>query len=422
MIRQQRASHPRSSPARRCARHAARRAGKAFTPELAPTLERVLEVIRGFCPDARKWLTLNVAILTVAMMQLWRGARSGHGYLTLAALSRTMPLEANEKARAKRLLRLLRNQFLEGPRMTPLLVLLAVGPQARGWVPIVVDQTTICGTPTLMAGVRVAHRILPVAFACFQYNQLPKSQNAIEEGLLALVAASLPWGCKPLYVMDRGYARTSLLALLHRMGIPYLIRGRRNTMVVLGGRRMLLGRVPHRKGKAVRYDNVLYQDQQRRPIDLVVYHDPAFREPWYLLLPCHSAECLPTDEAVALYRERMHIELTLRDWKTHLGVRGLRLQVDIALRLEKLLLALTVAYILVILLGAGPPACRVRRDCEVLRTRPRHGTRRRLSALTVGILLISLARFAPLAEKALAQLLASLARGMGARRLAVPPP
>ena len=139
-------------------------------------------------------------------------------------------------------------------------------------------------------------------------------------------------------------------------------------------------------------------------------------------MPPDSAARLPTDLVVALYRQRMHIELTFRDWKTHLGIRGLRLEVDIAPRLERLLLALTVAYTLAVLLGAGLAARRVRQDCEVLRTTPRHGTRRRLSALTVGILLLSLTRFAALAARALTRLLVALARGMPAAQLAVCPP
>lgn len=95
---------------------------------------------------------------------------------------------------------------------------------------------------------------------------------------------------------------------------------------------------------------------------------------------------------------------------------------DIAPRLERLLLALTVAYTLAVLLGAGPAARHVRADCECLRTTPRHGTRRRLSALSVGILLLSLTRFAVLAARALTRLLAALARGIPAATLAVCPP
>jgi len=400
----------------------ARRRGRAFSPELAPTLTRVQGLLDTCTPGLRRWLALNLALLTVAMLQLWRGARSGHGYLTLAALSRALPLEEGEKARSKRLARLVRNRHLVGSALTPLLIRLALGPRPRGWVPIVLDQTTLRGTPTLLAGVRVAGRILPVAFACFEYATLRKSQNALEWALLLLVTASLPPGCTPLFVMDRGYARVALLAQLRQAGIPYLIRGRRNTMVRLGGQRLVLGRVPHRQGVPVRYANVLYQDTKREPVDLIVFHDPAFKEPWYLLVPPDSATMLPTAAVVALYRQRMHIELTFRDWKTHLGIRGLRLEVDIAPRLERLLLALTVAYTLAVLLGAGPAARRVRADCEILRATPRHGTRRRLSALSVGILLLSLTRFAALAARALPRLLAALARGTPAVALAVCPP
>ena len=400
----------------------ARRRGRAVSPELAPTVRRVRGLLRTAAPGLRQWLALNLALLTVAMLQLWRGARSGHGHLTLAAVSRAVPLDEREKARSKRLARLLRNTHLIGSALTPLLVRLALGPRPRGWVPIILDQTWLRETPTLLAGVRVAGRILPVAFACFEYATLRKSQNALEFALLLLVAASLPPGCRPLFVLDRGYARAALLAQLRQVGIPYLVRGRRQTLVRIGPQRLALGRVPYHQGEAVRYPHVLYHATHREPVDLIIFHDPAFKEPWYLLVPPHSARQLPTERVVALYRQRMHIELTFRDWKTHLGVRGLRLEVDIAPRLERLLLALTVAYTLAVLLGAGPAARRVRTDCEVLRTTPRHGTRRRLSALTVGILLLSLMRFAALAARTHSRLLTALARGTPAVRLAVCPP
>jgi hypothetical protein len=114
---------------------------------------------------------------------------------------------------------------------------------------------------------------------------------------------------------------------------------------------------------------------------VVVFHDPHFKEPWFILVPAGSTELLPTKDVIELYRERMHVELTFRDWKTHLGVRGLRLQVDVAPRLGRLLLALSMAYILAVLLGAGEIAARVRAHCETLRSKPRHGTRHRLGAL-----------------------------------------
>jgi len=394
-----------------------RRAGRAFDPEQEPLIERVLHLLTAVTPELGRWLSLGLALLTVAMLQLWRGARSGNGGLTLCALSRTLPLDERERARSKRLYRLLRNASLDGTQMTPLLVRLALGAHPRGWVPIVVDQTDVQGTQVLMAGIRIAHRVLPVAFACFEYDQIRKSQNAIENSLLLLIAACLPPGCKPLFVMDRGYARASLLKQLRTLNIPFLIRGRSNTIVRVGGKRLSLGRLPHRLGHPRRYSHAAYQDTAQEPVDIVVFHDPHFQEPWFLLVPAGSAALLPTAEVVALYRQRMHIELTFRDWKTHLGVRGLRLEVDPALRLGRLLLALSSAYILAVLLGSGPMAGTVRRHCEVLRSRPRHGTRRRLSALSIGILALSLARFADLARRELGRILTALQRGQPATEI-----
>ena len=109
------------------------------------------------------------------MLQLWRGARSGQGGLTLCALSRTLPLDEREKARSKRLYRLLRMAALDGTPMTPLLVRLALGAHPRGWVPIVVDQTDVQGTQVIMAGLRVAHRVLPVANDQRRRAHQPKS-------------------------------------------------------------------------------------------------------------------------------------------------------------------------------------------------------------------------------------------------------
>jgi len=391
-----------------------RRAGRAFEPEQAPIVERVLRLLATVAPELGRWLSLGLALLTVAMLQLWRGARSGNGKLTLGALSRTLPLEENEKARSKRLYRLLRNGSLDGTVMTPLLVRLALGANPRGWVPILVDQTEVGGTQVIMAGIRLAHRVLPVAFTCYEYEKLRKSQNALENSLLLLIAACLPPPAKPLFVMDRGYARASLLRHLRTLNIPFLVRGRSNTIVRLEGKRLRLGRLPHRRGRPCRYSHAAYQDDSQEPVDIVIFHDPHFQQPWFLLVPAGSEAQLPTAEVVALYRQRMHIELTFRDWKTHLGVRGLRLEVDPAPRLGRLLLALSCAYLLAVLLGSGPLAAAVRAHSEVLRSQPRHGTRRRLSALSIAILALSLARFAHLLSRELDRLLTAFERGLPA--------
>ena len=63
-------------------------------------------------------------------------------------------------------------------------------------------------------------------------------------------------------------------------------------------------------------------------------------------------------------------------------------------------------------------AVRIRAHTEVLRSTPRHGTRRRLSALSIGILALSLRRFMTLARDELERLLTGFERGVPAAELA----
>src|SRR5206468_4909612 len=88
-----------------------------------------------------------------------------------------------------------------------------------------------------------------------------------------------------------------------------------------------LGELRCGRDRPLRYRGVLYQASLRVPVDIVAFHDPTFEEPWWLVVPPDSEALLPTDTVVALYRERMHIEHSFRDFKTHLGLRGLQLQV-----------------------------------------------------------------------------------------------
>jgi hypothetical protein len=70
-------------------------------------------------------------------------------------------------------------------------------------------------------------------------------------------------------------------------------------------------------------------------VDVIVYHEPGFQEPGFLLVPAAFRALLPTNLVVALYRDRMQIEQSFRDFKIHLRLRGLQLQVDIAPRMDE---------------------------------------------------------------------------------------
>jgi len=116
---------------------------------------------------------------------------------------------------------------------------------------------------------------------------------------------------------------------------------------------------------------------------------------------------------VQLYRQRMQIEHCFRDLKSHLGLRGLHLQVRKSERLLRLLMGFTLAYLILLRLGQDPLAQRLRPLFEQTRRRPRHGTPRVLSALSIALYLLSDARWGQKARERLRALLSRLAQGRG---------
>jgi hypothetical protein len=148
-------------------------------------------------------------------------------------------------------------------------------------------------------------------------------------------------------------------------------------------------------------------------VDVIVYCEKGFAEPWFLIVPPDSESWLPTKEVVGLYRQRMQIEQCFRDWKSHLGLRGLHLQVQKSERLLRVLMGFTLAYLIVLLLGTDPLAERLRPYFEQERRKPRHGTRKVLSVLSIALHVLSDSRWQQQARKRLMQILARLAQGCG---------
>ena len=167
-------------------------------------------------------------------------------------------------------------------------------------------------------------------------------------------------------------------------------------------------------GTPVRYANLRYRKHGKEPVDLIVYRERGFKETWYLLVPAGSEKTLPTEKVVSIYRSRMQVEQGFRDWKTHLGVRGLKLESNRAVRLGRLLLAFALAYICLLLLGSQESVQENRLRFETLRRSPRHGTRRTLSVLSHAMLLLAAPDLVRRAWRLLLRIIAALTRGQPA--------
>jgi hypothetical protein len=404
---------------------------KSKKPRFHPNSERIeyddllrkllglLLVYRGMI---RVTILKNIALVTYALITLFHGARGGNGWLSKAALARCLPLGTGPKEREQRLYRFLDNIRFTPEILIPLHVALACGTKLRERLPMILDQTTIRGIETLLIGLVFEGRVLPIAFSCFMKKLIHKSQNILEHSLILAAMSCFPVEVRPFLILDRGYARVALFIHLRKEGIPFLCRAKKSVMVYLSGQTQgqTLGRFKIKPGQLLRY-SVLYHSQKKEPLDLIIYFGKDYQEPWYLLVP--SGTSLTAEQIVALYAKRMSIEQGFRDWKTHLGVRGLVFFGDNpAPRLTRLLLAFSLSYLLCLALGSTQEALVVRSFVEIERRKPRHGTTRTLSVLSIGILRISLKKFSKQADQELLRMLRRLSRGRGVIQWCLLPP
>jgi hypothetical protein len=135
-------------------------------PEVAPVEALIARRLGGLRVSVRR----NLALLTVAMLLVFRAVRGGYGQLSLSALARSLPSIGDLAVKYKRLLRFLANKHFGAETMVPELAPLVVGRVRHRLVPVLVDQTEIGGVPTLMAGVIHRGRVLPIGFTCFTYR------------------------------------------------------------------------------------------------------------------------------------------------------------------------------------------------------------------------------------------------------------
>jgi len=235
-------------------------------------LRRLMELLFVYRGMIRVTILKNIALITYGLITLFQGARGGNGWLSKAALARCLPLGTGPKEREQRLYRFLENLRLTPELLIPLHIVLACGTQLRERLPMILDQTTIRGIETLLIGLVFEGRVLPIAFSCFMKRFIHKSQNILEHSLILAAMSCFPPEFRPLLILDRGYARVSLLIQLRQQGIPFLCRAKRTVMVYLPGQTkgQTLGRFKIKPGQIRRY-SVLYHSQKKEPLDLIIY-------------------------------------------------------------------------------------------------------------------------------------------------------
>lgn len=334
----------------------------------------------------------NIIEVVTAMLLVLRIPRGWYNRLTLSGIARCMKTAGIFKIRYKRLDRFLRNKNFETEQTISGLLDLTYGNSSNSedFLPLLIDQTAVGDVQVIAASFSYQGRAIPVATETFTYEGMRLSQKQVESNFFQRLQNTIGKYNNLLFIMDRGYTDEKNITTFNKQGQLYMIRGRSHVIIEYTGRggkkrRISLGRLPHKQGQAKRYSNVLYHDIKKVRVDIIVYRGKGFKEPWFLIIPPDCEDILSPKQVVDLYRSRMRIEVNFRDFKSWLGVRGLKLEVDKAEKIGRLLVCLAIAYVLLLVMGDSNLARQMRKDIEQLRRKRRHGTRRSLSVLTVAL-------------------------------------
>ena len=216
------------------------------------------------------------------------------------------------------------------------------------------DWVDVKGYQTLMASIVLKGRSIPLCWASCTNHVYDghRSRNAFEESLLLVLRSMIPTHVKVIILADRGFGRTALAMFCQQQGFGYLIRIQPNVKVKLKGFDGKLLVYPVFKGIAKVLKDVSYRSDGAVIQNIVVH--------WKKNLPPKRDECwfLMTDlkgtaqQLCKLYGRRMTIEQLFRDDKSKRNGWSLRdTQITKAERLDRLLLIMAIAYLL--LCGIG---------------------------------------------------------------------
>ena len=248
------------------------------------------------------------------------------------------------------------------------------------------DWTDIKSFQTLMASVVFKGRSCPVCWSSCTKHVYDghRSRNAFErsgirrlprdESLLLVLRSMVPAGQRVILLADRGFGRTELARFCQRHGFDYVIRIQPNVHVRCASFTGKLLDYPVHKGICKLLRGVAYRSHHPVEQNIVVRWvwdlPPRRDECWFLM----SSLTAGPARISRLYGQRMTIEELFRDHKSKRNGWSLRdTKITRADRLDRLLLILAVAYLLLCGIGLiaqqthtpGAWSAGSRNDCSV---------------------------------------------------------
>jgi hypothetical protein len=269
----------------------------------------------------------------------------------LPQIASKAPDRAKAESRVKRYTRLLQNENVtETAYFTPFARDVAQALAQRGTLCVVFDGSTVGrGCITLMASVLYKKRALPIAWIV-RRGKKGHFPSELHLSLLQAVRRVLPDTAQVVFLGDGEFDAPDLQAALAQAGWSYVCRTAKSARLYLGqasdAEAFVFKEVGPGSGQRCLGLLGVYATAARYgPVQAVVWHEPRYREPLYLLTNLELAE-----EACHWYGKRAQIETFFSDQKSR-GFQLHKSHLSDPERLSRLMMAAALGYLWMVYLG-----------------------------------------------------------------------
>jgi len=221
--------------------------------------------------------------------------------------------------------------------------------QPRQRLLVSLDWVDLRGFQCLVLAARLRRRAIPLLWAVYRYQDIYRSQNNFEYGLLHALRTMVPDSTDVVLLADRGFGRAQMARQCQILGLGYILRIQPKVFIRTARFRGLLKDWPIRRGQSKFLQKVGYRKEDPVQCHLAIVWRPDQEEPWYLMT---NREDIPVARLWKIFGHRMSIEEYFRDTKSKRNGFALRLtQIQDSERLSRFLLVLAWAYILLVAMG-----------------------------------------------------------------------
>ncbi len=301
---------------------------KSLTKELLPTQQA----------------TINQVICGMLMCRSLMLAEIARGFETLVAFVHNL----------KRVFRYVDNQRITEQRSKELVASRMIHQLCRRlrlgrrqYLEVIIDWTSVGDYQVLSALIGVKGRAVPVLQWAVAKWEFEISQNKFEEQFIQSLRRCIRHSLKTVIVADRGFGRTELFRFISEQGLSYLIRVKGDVCIECRGYSGKLRDYPLLVGQTFKLSSVRYHKTKRLELKLALNCALIEKKVSAWLLATDLA--LQARQLVEIYRRRFWCEESFRDQKQEFGLEGVRVRQ--ARRLENLLLALALVFLIVAVIG-----------------------------------------------------------------------